>query len=50
MDRPGTIRTHAFEQIERDVRLVGEANAVAQVVLDGGGILGAYASCAEQGE
>ena len=44
------IRTHAVEQVERDVRLVGEANAVAQVVLDGGGILGAYTSRAEYDE
>ena len=33
------IRAHAVEQLERDVRLVGEANAVAEMMLYGGGIL-----------
>jgi hypothetical protein len=37
-------RAHAVEQIEIDVGLAGEANAVAEVVLDGSGILSADAS------
>jgi len=44
------IRAHPFEQIERDIRLIGEANAVAQVVLDGRGVLRTGTGCDEYDE